>query len=69
MRRMVACVAASHRISGLLCGTAALPHPFQKLRTVRYEELVVMPDFAPERVRVVRFRATKPLEPWKSDDL
>ncbi len=52
--------AKDHRIGGSLCGTGELPHVFQGLRTVRYEEPIVMPDFGPERMRVVRFAAQKP---------
>ena len=49
-----------HRIGGSICGTGELPHLFQALRTVHYEEPVATPDFAQEPMRVVRFCAEKP---------
>jgi SAM-dependent methyltransferase len=48
------------RIGGSLCGPGELPHAFQGLRVLRYEEPVAKPDFAPRPVRVVRFFAEKP---------
>jgi len=50
----------NHRIGGSICGTGELPHLFQTLRTVHYEEPVAIPDFAQEPMRVVRFCAEKP---------
>lgn len=52
--------AKDHRIGGSICGTGELPHRFQALRTLRYEEPIAMPDFATERMRIVRFLAQKP---------
>jgi len=49
-----------HRIGGSICGTGELPHLFQALRTVHYEEPIATPDFAREPMRVVRFCAEKP---------
>ena len=48
------------KIGGSLFRTGELPHIFQGLRTVHYEEPVDKPDFAPRPVRVVRFCAQKP---------
>ena len=39
-----------------------LPHAFQGLRVLRYEEPIAKPDFAPKPARVVRFAAEKPAE-------
>lgn len=50
------------KIGGSLCGPGELPHAFQGLRVIRYEEPVAKPDFAPRPVRVVRFAAEKPTE-------
>jgi len=50
------------KIGGSLCGPGELPHAFQGLRIIRYEEPVAKPDFAPRPVRVVRFAAEKPTE-------
>jgi len=50
------------KIGGSLCGPGELPHAFQGLRVLRYEEPVAKPDFAPRPVRVVRFAAEKPVE-------
>lgn len=52
--------ARTHRIGGSICSTGELPHLFQGLRTLRYEEPIAMPDFAVERMRIVRFLAEKP---------
>jgi len=49
-----------HGIGGSICETGELPHLFQALRTVRYEEPIAQPDFAKEPMRVVRFCAEKP---------
>lgn len=51
------------RIGGSLFGTGVLPHIFQGLRSIRYEEPVDQPDFAPQPVRLVRFCAQKPVNP------
>jgi len=48
------------RIGGSLFRTGELPHLFQGLRAVHYEEPIDKPDFAPKPVRVVRFCAQKP---------
>ena len=48
------------KIGGSLCGPGELPHAFQGLRALRYEEPVAQPDFAPRPVRVVRYAAEKP---------
>lgn len=48
------------RVGGSLFKTGELPHLFPELRTVRYEEPIAKPDFAPKPVRVVRFCALKP---------
>jgi SAM-dependent methyltransferase len=48
-----------HRIGGSICGSGELPHLFQSLRTVFYEEPIATPDFAREPMRVVRFCAEK----------
>lgn len=48
------------KIGGSICATGQLPHIFQGLRTVHYEEPVALPDFAPARARVVRYAAEKP---------
>ena len=50
------------KIGGSLCGPGELPHAFQELRVLRYEEPIAKPDFAPRPVRVVRFAAEKPIE-------
>jgi predicted O-methyltransferase YrrM len=52
--------AKTFKIGGSLCGTGQLPHMFQGLRTVRYEEPVALPDFGQARMRIVRFAAEKP---------
>jgi SAM-dependent methyltransferase len=49
------------KIGGSLCGPGELPHAFQGLRALRYEEPVAQPDFAPRPVRVVRYAAEKPV--------
>lgn len=49
------------RIGGSLFRTGELPHLFQGLRSIHYEEPVAQPDFAPKPVRVVRFCAQKPV--------
>lgn len=54
-----------YRIGGSLFRTGELPHLYQGLRTVRYEEPIAQPDFAPGPVRVVRFCAQKPVEETK----
>jgi predicted O-methyltransferase YrrM len=48
------------KIGGSLCGTGQLPHMFQGLRTVHYEEPIALPDFGPARMRIVRYAAEKP---------
>ena len=48
------------KIGGSLCDTGQLPHMFQGLRTVHYEEPIAMPDFGQQRMRIVRFAAEKP---------
>ena len=48
------------KIGGSLCGPGELPHAFQGLRALRYEEPVAQPDFAPRPVRIVRYAAEKP---------
>jgi protein-L-isoaspartate O-methyltransferase len=50
----------SLRIGGSLFKTGLLPGRYPGLRTVRYEEPIAMPDFAPKPARVVRFCALKP---------
>jgi len=50
------------KIGGSLCGPGELPHAFQSLRVLRYEEPLAKPDFAPRPARVVRFAAEKPVE-------
>ena len=50
------------KIGGSLCGPGELPHAFQELRVLRYEEPIAKPDFAPRPARVVRFAAEKPVE-------
>ena len=50
------------KIGGSLCGPGELPHAFQGLRVLRYEEPIAKPDFAPKPARVVRFAAEKPAE-------
>ncbi len=50
------------KIGGSLFTTGQLPHLFQGLRTVRYEEPIAQADFAPKPSRVVRFCAQKPEE-------
>ena len=50
------------KVGGSLCGPGELPHAFQGLRVLRYEEPVAKPDFAPRPARVVRFAAEKPVE-------
>ena len=52
----------TYRIGGSLFRTGELPHMFAQLRTVRYEEPIAQPDFAPGPVRVVRFCAQKPVD-------
>ncbi len=52
--------ARDHRIGGSICDTGELPHLFKGLRTLRYEEPIAMPDFATERMRIVRYLAEKP---------
>jgi len=47
-------------IGGSLFATGELPHLFQGLRTLHYEEPIAQPDFAPRPVRIVRFCAQKP---------
>lgn len=49
-----------HRIGGSICETGELPHLFQALRTVHYDEPIAQPDFAPQPMRIVRFCAEKP---------
>ena len=49
----------SFHIGGSLCGPGQLPHAFQNLRVLRYEEPIARPDFAPGPARVVRFSAVK----------
>lgn len=49
-----------HRIGGSICETGELPHLFQALRSVRYEEPIALPDFAKQPMRIVRFCAEKP---------
>ena len=49
-----------HGIGGSICQTGELPHLFQELRTIRYEEPIAQPDFAKGPMRVVRFCAEKP---------
>ena len=48
------------KIGGSLCRPGELPHAYQGLRALRYEEPVAQPDFAPRPVRVVRYAAEKP---------
>lgn len=48
------------RIGGSLFRTGELPHIFQGLRSLYYEEPIAMPDFASRPVRIVRFCAQKP---------
>lgn len=50
------------KIGGSICGTGELPHAFQGLRTLHYEEPVAQPDWAQKPGRVVRFLAEKPAE-------
>jgi len=50
----------SMRIGGSLFKTGELPARYPELRTIRYEEPIAMPDFAPKPARVVRFCALKP---------
>jgi len=50
----------TYHIGGSLFRTGEVPHLFQGLRTIRYEEPIAPPDFAPGPVRVVRFCAQKP---------
>jgi len=52
--------ARDFKIGGSLCGTGELPHLFQGLRTVHYEEPIALPDFGQVRMRIVRFAAEKP---------
>ncbi len=52
--------ARQFKIGGSLCGTGQLPHMFQGLRTVHYEEPIGLPDFGQARMRIVRFAAEKP---------
>jgi SAM-dependent methyltransferase len=51
-----------HRIGGSICGTGELPHLFQALRAVHYEEPIATPDFAQESMRIVRYCGEKPLQ-------
>lgn len=48
------------RIGGSICRTGELPGVFKRLRTVYYAEPIAVPDFASERMRIVRFAAEKP---------
>jgi predicted O-methyltransferase YrrM len=48
------------KIGGSLCGPGELPHMFQGLRTIHYEEPIALPDFGQVRMRIVRFAAEKP---------
>lgn len=50
------------KIGGSLCKPGELPHAYQGLRVLRYEEPVAKPDFAPRPARVVRFAGEKPVE-------
>jgi SAM-dependent methyltransferase len=52
--------ARDFKIGGSLCSTGELPHMFQGLRTIHYEEPIAMPDFGQQRMRIVRFAAEKP---------
>jgi SAM-dependent methyltransferase len=52
--------AREFKIGGSLCGPGQLPHMFQGLRTVHYEEPIALPDFGQTRMRIVRFAAEKP---------
>ena len=52
--------ARDFKIGGSLCGTGELPHLFQGLRTVHYEEPIALPDFGQVRMRIVRFAAENP---------
>jgi SAM-dependent methyltransferase len=52
--------ARQFKIGGSLCGTGQLPHIFQGLRTVHYEEPIGLPDFGQARMRIVRYAAEKP---------
>lgn len=48
-----------HRIGGSICGNGELPHLYQLLRTIHYEEPIATPDFAQEPMRVVRYCGVK----------
>ena len=48
------------KIGGSICSTGELPHMFQGLRTIHYEEPMALPDFGQVRMRIVRFAAEKP---------
>ncbi len=50
----------STHIGGSLFKTGEPPMRFPGLRTIRYEEPIAMPHFAPKPVRVARFCALKP---------
>jgi SAM-dependent methyltransferase len=52
--------ARTFKIGGSLCGPGQLPHMFQSLRAIHYEEPIALPDFGPARMRIVRFAAEKP---------
>jgi SAM-dependent methyltransferase len=52
--------ARTFKIGGSLCGPGQLPHMFQGLRTIHYEEPIALPDFGQARMRIVRFAAEKP---------
>lgn len=52
--------ARQFKIGGSLCAQGQLPHMFQGLRTIHYEEPVALPDFGQARMRIVRFAAEKP---------
>jgi SAM-dependent methyltransferase len=52
--------ARTFKIGGSLCGPGQLPHMFQSLRTIHYEEPIALPDFGQARMRIVRFAAEKP---------
>ncbi|MBM3808460.1 MAG: methyltransferase domain-containing protein [Acidimicrobiia bacterium] len=52
--------AKTFKIGGSLCGPGELPHMFQGLRTIHYEEPIALPDFGQVRMRIIRFAAEKP---------
>ncbi|MEZ5289012.1 MAG: methyltransferase domain-containing protein [Vicinamibacterales bacterium] len=52
--------ARTFKIGGSLCSPGQLPHMFQGLRTIHYEEPIALPDFGQARMRIVRFAAEKP---------